>query len=108
MRALSGSGALPVLSDGTKNVLIIDGTGMSGDFMSDSLLLKDSPLVPREHQHRATEASWRGLKHEQIGLEGGERPDRLELCQRAIASGRFHSIILSDLSEDDRAVPAVE
>ena len=30
------------------------------------------------------------------------------MCRRAIASGRFHAIILSDLSEDSCAVPAVE
>ena len=113
-RAISGSGALAV-EHGTKNVLIIDGTGMSGDFMSEHLLMLERehspgffemPKAPEEK--RANEAAWRGLRHERIGIECGERPDRLELCRRAIASGRFHAIILSDLSENQRAVPAVE
>ena len=113
-RAISGSGALAV-EPGTKNLLIIDGTGVSTDFMSEHLLMLERERTPGffempkpPEEKRANEAAWRGLRHERIGLECGERPDRLELCRRAIASGRFHAIILSDLSENHRAVPAVE
>ena len=113
-RALVGTGALAV-EPGVKNVLVIDGTGTSSDFMSENLLLLAGD--PRVHapttaeQNRAAEASfrtWQGLRHERVGLEGGARPDRLELCRRAISSGRFHAIVLSDLSDDSRAIPAVE
>ena len=116
-QALVGTGALAV-EPGVKNVLVIDGTGTSSDFMSEALLLlagdaqRPSQGKPTtDEQRRAVEASvrtWGGLRHERLGLEGGERPDRLELCRRAISSGRFHALILSDLSDDSRAIPAVE
>ena len=113
-QALVGTGTLAV-DPGVKNLLVIDGTGTSSNFMSEGLLLLagdaqiDKPTT--DEQLRAVEASlktWQGLRHERLGLEGGERPDRLELCRRAISSGRFHAIILSDLSEVSRAIPAVE
>jgi hypothetical protein len=116
-QALVGTGALAV-DPGVKNVLIIDGTGASSSFMSEALLLlagdaqRPSEGKPTtDEQRRAVEASlrtWEGLRHERLGLEGGERPDRLELCRRAISSGRFHALILSDLSDGSRAIPAVE
>ena len=117
VQALVGTGALAV-EPGVKNVLVIDGTGASSSFMSEALLLlagdaqRPSEGKPTtDEQRRAVEASlrtWEGLRHERLGLEGGERPDRLELCRRAISSGRFHALILSDLSDDSRAIPAVE
>ena len=105
-RAIAGSGALAI-ETGEKNILFIDGTGMSSDFMSENFMFSLSSGYNLEVK-KANELAWRGLRYERIGLEGGERPDRLELCRRAIASGRFHAIVLSDLSEDSRAVPAVE
>ena len=48
------------------------------------------------------------LWHERFNLEGGTLPERLESCRRAIRSGRFHSIVLSDLSEANHAIPSVE
>ena len=115
--ALAGTGALAV-EPGIKNVLIIDGTGASSSFMSEALLLlagdaqRPSEGKPtNDEQRRAVEASlrtWEGLRHERLGLEGGERPDRFQLCRRAISSGRFHALILSDLSDGSRAIPAVE
>ena len=115
--ALAGTGALAV-EPGFKNVLIIDGTGASSSFMSEALLLlagdaqRPSEGKPtNDEQRRAVEASlrtWEGLRHERLGLEGGERPDRFQLCRRAISSGRFHALILSDLSDGSRAIPAVE
>ena len=56
----------------------------------------------------AIKAAWHSLRHERVGLEGGQRSERLEFCRRAISSGRFHAIVLSDLSEDERAVPELE
>ena len=113
-RALSGEGALTVES-GKKNILVIDGTAMSSDFMSEHLLMierEPSPgfIIPADSAEvkAATEAAWRNMRYERIGLECGTRPDKLELCRRAIASGRFHAIVLSDLSENHQAVPAVE
>jgi hypothetical protein len=115
--ALAGTGALAVEPD-IKNVLVIDGTGTSSSFMSEALLLlagdaqRPSEGKPtNDEQRRAVEASlrtWEGLRHERLGLEGGERPDRFQLCRRAISSGRFHALILSDLSDGSRAIPAVE
>ena len=113
-RALSGEGALTVES-GKKNILVIDGTAMSSDFMSEHLLMIEREPSPgfiiaadSAEVKAATEAAWRNMRYERIGLECGTRPDKLELCRRAIASGRFHAIVLSDLSENHQAVPAVE
>ena len=111
-RALSGEGALTV-EFGKKNILVIDGTAMSSDFMSEHLLMieREPGLITAADSAKvkaATEAAWRNMRYERIGLECGARPDKLELCRRAIASGRFHAIVLSDLSENHQAVPAVE
>ena len=113
-RAISGLGALAI-ENGIKNILVIDGTGMTADFMSEHLLMIERERSPGfmvmpdpPEQKRAVEASWRGMRYERIGLECGERPDRLEFCRQCILSGRFHAIVFSDLSENERAVPAVE
>ncbi|KOO30606.1 ankyrin repeat domain-containing protein 49 [Chrysochromulina tobinii] len=88
---------------------------MSSDFMSEHLLMIEREPSPgfiiaadSAEVKAATEAAWRNMRYERIGLECGTRPDKLELCRRAIASGRFHAIVLSDLSENHQAVPAVE
>ena len=113
-RAVSGFGALAV-EPNIKNILVIDGTAMSSEWMTDKLLLierksSDTMMMMPEPEEikQANQAAWRGLRYERLGLEGGQRPDRLEQCRQAISSGRFHAIILCDLSEDSCAIPAVE
>ena len=112
-RAISGLGALAI-EEGVKNILVVDGTGMVVDFMSEHLLMLETD---KSHpgmgamlgdKKRDIQGAWLNMRYERVGLEGGERPDRLELCRRCILSGRFHAIVLSDLSEDSVAVPAVE
>ena len=101
--------------DGETDALLgSDAAAMSSDFMTEHLLMIEKPPTPGFYEvppsaeaKRASQAAWHGIRHERMGLESGERPDRLELCRRAIVSGRFHAIILSDLS-GDTAVPAVE
>ena len=103
-RAIFGSGVLAV-EEGVKNVLVIDGTSYTSEFMSEHLLVLGNETFhapPPAADRAPIEAAWEGMRHERIGLQGGERADRLELCRRALASGRFHAIIFSDLSEGAR------
>ena len=129
-KAINGMKALAV-EEGTRNFLLVDGISAafamtSSDFMSDALLatirkdtrhmetglenLKKEGLKSAE-QHVDLFARYSiagGMRHERFNLEGGTLPERLESCRRAIRSGRFHSIVLSDLSEANHAIPSVE
>ena len=98
------------MHDHVTNVLLIDGTGMAGDWMSDKLLLQNDTGMfgqPDPEERRALEAAWHDMQYERVGLDCGNRADKIELCQRAISSGHFHAVVMSDLSEDSVALPAV-
>lgn len=67
------------------NVLLIDGTGMAGDWMSDKLLLQNDTGMfglPDPEERRALEAAWRDMQYKRVGLDGGNRAH-----YRALSSG---------------------
>jgi tetratricopeptide (TPR) repeat protein len=91
------------LREGARRVLIVEGMGLSTDFMSDRLQVREVGASDHDVQLPAQDRSsilqsWDGMARECISLENGTRPDRVHACKRLLCSGLFHAVILADAS----------
>lgn len=98
---------LPAVEMGVCNVLIIEGMGSVGEdvnFISDSILQHwDWCPSMRLGIPRSPDAPPPPTRHVRVSFAHGERVNARDACQRAIASKRFHAIVIADLTTNHAA-----